>query len=334
MTETDRLREALRDLVNAAPDPAFVRKAALDDDSDPSSMIEEGARCYREALGEARALLSAPPPPAPDWMPGGARCTCGMVEFMVPAVPCVRVASLDWDGRDEIEDTLRRLRWMEHTPLRCEWVDLLPAPSPARSPETWECPAGTRLCPGTATTLRDDGTCSHCGLRARSPETEPRECPYCAHPVDLHAQRPIGCRVTGCICTHGEGVENFPEPHPAFAPPAPTPTPDKEKTVTDYDKSIHSNPDASAWAKFFVATMAKLNKPCPDEATMLGWFANAMMAMHDFHHPAPVRQGHGAKCRCGHDKGAHRPGSDADDWSCEECSCEWWSPVPAPEDKP
>ena len=46
----------------------------------------------------------------------------------------------------------------------------------------------------------------------------------------------------------------------------------------DYDRSIHSNPDAKAWADFFVATF-------PGQADkhdlMLGWFANAMMAMHD-----------------------------------------------------
>ena len=45
-----------------------------------------------------------------------------------------------------------------------------------------------------------------------------------------------------------------------------------------YDLSIHTNPDAAAWAKFFVETH-------PDtphgEDVMTGWFANAMMAMHD-----------------------------------------------------
>jgi hypothetical protein len=51
--------------------------------------------------------------------------------------------------------------------------------------------------------------------------------------------------------------------------------------VSDYDMSIHSNPDGAAWAKFFAETMAKLGQPCPDEDTMQGWFANAMMAMHD-----------------------------------------------------
>jgi hypothetical protein len=45
---------------------------------------------------------------------------------------------------------------------------------------------------------------------------------------------------------------------------------------TDYDRSIHSNPDAQAWAKFFCETF-----PGADEALMIGWFANSMMAMHD-----------------------------------------------------
>ncbi len=44
----------------------------------------------------------------------------------------------------------------------------------------------------------------------------------------------------------------------------------------DYDKNIHSNPDAMAWAKFYKETF-----PEADLETMHGWFANAMMAMHD-----------------------------------------------------
>ena len=51
--------------------------------------------------------------------------------------------------------------------------------------------------------------------------------------------------------------------------------------MSDYDMSIHSNPDAAAWAKFFMETWEKIGKPEPDEEMMLGWFANAMMAMHD-----------------------------------------------------
>jgi hypothetical protein len=45
-----------------------------------------------------------------------------------------------------------------------------------------------------------------------------------------------------------------------------------------YDLSIHQNPDAQAWAKFFVKTFPDTPH---DEETMCGWFANAMMAMHD-----------------------------------------------------
>ena len=53
-----------------------------------------------------------------------------------------------------------------------------------------------------------------------------------------------------------------------------------EPNTTDqsYDRSIHTNPDAMAWTKFF----RECNPDCniPDDI-MLGWFANAMMAMHD-----------------------------------------------------
>ena len=51
----------------------------------------------------------------------------------------------------------------------------------------------------------------------------------------------------------------------------------------DYDRSIHSNPDASVWAKFFMECKEKNSWEIKDidEGLMIGWFANAMMAMHD-----------------------------------------------------
>ena len=51
----------------------------------------------------------------------------------------------------------------------------------------------------------------------------------------------------------------------------------------DYDMNIHSNPDASAWAKFFMKKKLENNWTIEqiDEGLMLCYFANAMMAMHD-----------------------------------------------------
>lgn len=46
-----------------------------------------------------------------------------------------------------------------------------------------------------------------------------------------------------------------------------------------YDPEIHHNPDAKAWADLFVSTFPGLAEK---HDLMLGWFANAMMAMHDF----------------------------------------------------
>lgn len=46
----------------------------------------------------------------------------------------------------------------------------------------------------------------------------------------------------------------------------------------DYDRNIHSNPDAKAWAEFFMETFPNCGA---NPATMHSWFANAMMAMHD-----------------------------------------------------
>lgn len=52
--------------------------------------------------------------------------------------------------------------------------------------------------------------------------------------------------------------------------------------MTDYDMSIHTNPNAQAWAKFFIETTKNINRDAfRDEGYMVGWFANAMMAMHD-----------------------------------------------------
>jgi hypothetical protein len=43
-----------------------------------------------------------------------------------------------------------------------------------------------------------------------------------------------------------------------------------------YDMSIHSNSSALAWTKFF----RECNPECNlNDEVMLGWFANAMMAM-------------------------------------------------------
>ena len=45
-----------------------------------------------------------------------------------------------------------------------------------------------------------------------------------------------------------------------------------------YDMTIHDNPDALAWTRFFMETYPACNV---DDQTMFGWFANAMRAMYD-----------------------------------------------------
>ena len=51
-----------------------------------------------------------------------------------------------------------------------------------------------------------------------------------------------------------------------------------EDESAPYDMSIHSNPSALAWTAFFREHNPECNL---DDNVMLGWFANAMMAMHD-----------------------------------------------------
>ena len=53
--------------------------------------------------------------------------------------------------------------------------------------------------------------------------------------------------------------------------------------MSDYDMAIHTNPDAVAWARFYAETRSKSADPAnfDSEENMVGWFANAMMAMHD-----------------------------------------------------
>ena len=53
-----------------------------------------------------------------------------------------------------------------------------------------------------------------------------------------------------------------------------------------YDMSTHHNPDAVAWARFYTETRDQFYREHPygqfdSEENMAGWFANAMMAMHD-----------------------------------------------------
>lgn len=50
-------------------------------------------------------------------------------------------------------------------------------------------------------------------------------------------------------------------------------------TASEYDRSIHSNPNAYDWSKLFVHTFPGL---ADKQDLMHTWFANAMMAMHDF----------------------------------------------------
>ena len=45
-----------------------------------------------------------------------------------------------------------------------------------------------------------------------------------------------------------------------------------------YDMSIHSSTDAKEWTDFFFEKHPNCNV---DKETMLGWFANAMIAMYD-----------------------------------------------------
>jgi len=46
-----------------------------------------------------------------------------------------------------------------------------------------------------------------------------------------------------------------------------------------FNHEIHTNPRADAWAAYFAAVYPDCNVP---QDVMLGWFANAMMAMHDY----------------------------------------------------
>lgn len=50
-----------------------------------------------------------------------------------------------------------------------------------------------------------------------------------------------------------------------------------EDESAPYDMGIHSNSSALAWTKFFREHNPECNL---DDNVMLGWFANAMMAMH------------------------------------------------------
>lgn len=75
-----------------------------------------------------------------------------------------------------------------------------------------------------------------------------------------------------CVDAVGDWLNEHHTPPAAEQPDAWTPS------GADYDRNIHRNPDAAAWADLFVATFPGL---VDKRDLMLGWFANAMMAMHD-----------------------------------------------------
>lgn len=56
--------------------------------------------------------------------------------------------------------------------------------------------------------------------------------------------------------------------------------------MSDYDMSIHRNPDAQVWAKFFSEKFKVVTLDGTvvedSECLMIAWFANAMMAMYDY----------------------------------------------------
>jgi hypothetical protein len=52
--------------------------------------------------------------------------------------------------------------------------------------------------------------------------------------------------------------------------------------MSKYDMNIHRDPDAMAWTNFFLETTKDMDPSAlRDPGYMVGWFANAMMAMHD-----------------------------------------------------
>ena len=58
--------------------------------------------------------------------------------------------------------------------------------------------------------------------------------------------------------------------------------------MSDYDMSIHSSTDAREWTDFFFKTYPDCNV---SDDVIHGWFANAMMAMHDNQEKLTPRQG-------------------------------------------
>lgn len=99
---------------------------------------------------------------------------------------------------------------------------------------------------------------------------------------------------------------------------------DWKPSGADYDSSIHMNPDAKAWADFFVATFPGL---ADKHDLMLGWFANAMMAMHDYLKAQQPQSAEPVEWRCrvaGSDHYAHFPTK-----RCRFCEPLYTTPQPS-----
>ena len=102
-------------------------------------------------------------------------------------------------------------------------------------------------------------------------------CPFCGS-TNLVKSPWIECDNCGAMGPSPRDCDNYPggwnrRATAAEQPDAWTPS------GADYDRNIHCNPDAAAWADLFVATFPGL---ADKRDLMHGWFANAMMAMYDY----------------------------------------------------
>ena len=96
------------------------------------------------------------------------------------------------------------------------------------------------------------------------------------------------CNIVGCGKIEGGFEDGICRPCYSFITADQGKEHMSERTKAQFEQhenmTIHTNPDARAWAKFFTEKYKVWSEDGvePDsEALMTAWFANAMMAMHD-----------------------------------------------------
>lgn len=166
------------------------------------------------------------------------------------------------------------MNWLEEHNFRKEETTCAQSPDKAPDAPAAQTPkASDSTCP----TAQPEGASN--GASVVQPDAAPKIAGKSAMAAELEENPPKGLPVVTLDAPAAPPTPSE-EPFATLEPMAEAATV-AQSMAPGYDMAIHSNPDARAWAAFFMETKAKTPTIADSEECMIGWFANAMMAMHD-----------------------------------------------------